>query len=229
MIRADTLPCRDEFTERLLRDAEEALALYDTLTHRRLTNVLDIGAHHGTFALVACYMGADRVYAVEACATNYAGLLENIRAARIPWWRVVPIHAAALEGPCSITPLYATRGNNSGQYSCYFDPQRYETSEHVFTVQFSQLLAAAPRWDYVKVDVEGAEWSWLNGPEAAAKSVPHFKYLDIELHPLSNRDYYPEQPLVPHTLSDVDQWFRAAGCRIVWREEHPTRLAIVAP
>lgn len=237
-INPERLPCRDEFTKVLLEDAQRALTLYrEQMGHRLTGDVLDIGAHHGTFALSALEGGARFVLCVEASSENFAGLSKNIEASGFGPHRLPAIEAAAWEGPeGQQLSLRRTAGNNSGQFSLCFDPARYAESDRPPSVPFTRLLRdawwsmrRAAYWDYVKIDVEGAEWSWLTGPEAAARSITQFRFLDLELHPLSNAEYYPTPAGEAFTLSDVDQWFRSAGCRIVWREESPTRLFIIAP
>jgi FkbM family methyltransferase len=229
------LPHRDEFTPRLLEDATQAIALYARLMGYRTTplggcKVLDIGAHHGTFALTALEEGAAHVVCVEAALDNYAGLLRNLHANEHPWWRAVPLYGAAWVGDHGLVTLRKASGGNSGQYSVAFD-ERMPAVSMVPTIGFTTLLESRAyddeRWDYVKIDVEGAEWAWLTGPAAALEATKHFRFLDIELHPLDNAEYFPKPAGPCLQITDVDQWFRAAGCKIFWHESMPTRLAIV--
>jgi FkbM family methyltransferase len=245
-VNAVNLVHTDPITPQLLEDAAAAIKLYAEIMGPRTligkiddlplhgAKVLDIGAHHGTFGLSALDAGAMHVVCVEACSDNYRFLLRNLFANDLPWWKAVPIHAAAWEGPEDVLSLRAVTGSdgNSGQFSLMFDG-RFPTTEHVPTLSFTALLESRAydleRWDYVKVDVEGAEWSWLSGPDAAKAALRHTRFLDIELHPLDNREYFtpPEGRVLQ--LADVDQWFREAGAKIYWHESMPTRLAIVAP
>src|SRR2546422_6435723 len=88
-------PAIDPIWSLLLRDAAEALATYRAIMGRDLQgDVLDIGAHAGTFVLSALEAGARHVVAVEASAENCKALAENIGVAGLAD-RVEILHRAA--------------------------------------------------------------------------------------------------------------------------------------
>jgi FkbM family methyltransferase len=218
----------DILTTKLLADARDGLTICREALASRLGmihHVLDIGAHHGIFAIAALDSGADEAVCVEASRSNYGVMLENLLANDM-LKRAHPLHAAAYESDQRTVALRKTFGNNSGQFSVEFD-ERYAVSDRdVPVIRFTTLFAMR-LWDYVKIDVEGAEWSLLNrGADAIPEIMQNVRFLDIELHSLDNTDYYSPQGAV-HRIDDVIEWFRKHGHKVGLSDAHPTRLFVV--
>lgn len=213
----------------LIADARDGLNVYaESLGHPLHGNVLDIGAHHGSFALAAL-SDAHEVVCVEASAENYGVLLRNLLnagALHRLWGRAIPLHAAAYESTRHTIALRKTAGDNSGQYSVEFD-ERYAVSDRAVPVVSFTTLLAMRSWSYVKIDIEGAEWSLLNqGPDIIQFIMDDVEFLDLELHPLDNADYYAPREVV-YQLPEVVEWFRKHGHRVAMLDHHPTRLFVV--
>ena len=224
-----TLRTSDGFADRLLADARDGLAQYRAICGE-LGDVLDIGAHYGAFALEAREAGASSVLAVEASLANYTSLLENIMAVDGYSWRVSPIHAAVLESDLRTVPLRRAAGGNSGQYSVVFHEGHPLSDAAVPVLTFSTVLEKRFRWSYVKIDIEGGEWSLLQQREKAVEILmAHTRFLDLEVHPLDAPEYYPATPREQYAYVDeVGEWFRTAGHGVTWTAQHPTRLFVAA-
>lgn len=219
-------PASDRFSGRLLADARDGIEQYRQLFGPLRGDVLDLGAHFGMFALQTLEAGASRAICVEASSANYAALMTNVLANDLAW-RAVTLHAAAWEGPEKTIALHQAVRGNSGQYSVMFDGRHPVSDTRVPTIPFTTLLRLSPAWAYVKCDVEGAEWSLLNrGDEAAEVFLRNVQLLDLELHPLDNREYYGVHEQIHHG-AEVADWFRKHGGRVLQTDAHPTRIYVM--
>ncbi len=114
---------------------------------------IDLGANVGLFTLAAASAGA-RVLAVEALAKNYSLLMQSVVKNRFR--RVTPVHSAVFD---TTDTVYM-----SGD-SAWARVTAKETSERVPSVTLDDLTRIFDFRDatLVKMDVEGAELSALNG------------------------------------------------------------------
>ncbi len=117
--------------------------------------VLDVGAHVGTFSILARARHALMVLAYEPCPENYAALLINIMANNL-WGMVIPFPLAIAAKSWRYATLKGGRGN-SGQYSLLFNENIGGASVTVLTEGFIDVLKWA-KPDVVKMDIEGGEY-----------------------------------------------------------------------
>lgn len=199
--------------------------MYRQMLGRPLSgDVLDIGAHHGAFALSALGAGAEFVFCVEPAKANFDVLIENLDGYRDD--RASLLLAVALETDDLYVSLRKAANGNSGQHSVAFHAGHPVSDAEVPVMRFTDLLAMVPRWSYVKIDVEGAEWSLLRGPDDVL-AFDHVDFLDLEVHPLDNAEYYPAKPATSYAYVDVvGEWFRQHGRIVKWTAHHPTRLFV---
>jgi FkbM family methyltransferase len=221
-----TLRYADDFAGRLLADARDGLA-YRARPHSCPLDrpVLDIGAHYGAFTLSALEAGAPLVVAVEAALANYTLLIQNVLSSQEPL-RVVPLYAAAYETTARTIALRRAAQGNSGQHSVMFHEGHPVSDPAVPVLRMSWLLRLAPLWSYVKIDIEGGEWSWLNDPAVVETLLVRSEFIDLEIHPLDAREYYPADPLRYDYVDSVGERFRRDGAQVTWTAQHPTRLFI---
>jgi len=148
--------------------------------------VLDIGAHFGFFSLFAAFQGRDvKVVSYEPSSHNFRILQENIT--------LNAKHAQVQAFNCALS-------DRDGCYPLY-KPSGHNDSGTLFEVNLSQRSARASmemvhvkkaqgiwdhydRYDFAKVDCEGAEFSIL---ESLGESIKRFRYLAIEYHSESER------------------------------------------
>lgn len=139
--------------------------------------VVDLGAHIGAFAVRAARMAyCGRVYAYEAAVKNYALLLEN---RQLNGLENLYIENSAVSNRSGEMHLY-TPANNSILGSLV-----QETGSFVETVQaitFSDIIAehALTQIDFLKVDVEGAEFDILFA--CSAEILAKIRRMVIEYH-----------------------------------------------
>jgi len=150
--------------------------------------VIDVGAHQGTFALCAVERGAKRVVAIEPDPDNYDLLVENITTNEMEGC-IKPLRAAAwVDSFCELTLRAPTMsGVNSGQRSLVFKDTF--PGIPVVSVDLWALLKELGYVDYLKMDIEGGEWALLADPRAR-QALRAVGYVNIEVHPLSNTNYF---------------------------------------
>jgi FkbM family methyltransferase len=134
--------------------------------------MIDAGANEGLFTLVAASrVGASgAVLAFEPSAREFARLSDNCRLNRFDHVRLFP---AALSDQNGTAELSIAEAEHGGQNQLAELPEkvRLEASIEVQTVRLDDApgVAALPRLDLVKIDVEGAELAVLRGGEAAIR------------------------------------------------------------
>jgi len=139
--------------------------------------VVDMGAHIGAFAVRAARLAhRGQVYAYEASAKNYALLTENRQLNNL---KNLHIENSAVSDRCGELPLYTPAGNS------ILGSLLQETSSSIEMVQattFSDIIAehALEQIDFLKVDVEGAEFEILF--DCSDETLAKIRHLVIEYH-----------------------------------------------
>lgn len=131
---------------------------------------VDVGANVGFHTLgLARRVGAEgRVYALEPDPDNFRLLERTVREARLGQVRL--LRQAAGEGAGEHT-LYLSAVNR-GDHRLTPDDTESRRAVTVSTVVLDAVLADAPRVDFVKIDVQGAELSVLRGLERTLARRP---------------------------------------------------------
>lgn len=125
--------------------------------------VLDIGAHIGLFSRYALQQGAKKVVSVEPDPGNISIFKLNVPKNNL------------LEGAIQSDILYTNNdGLNSGTFSVFGDPR--EPFIKVKSYNWQEILEDV-KPDIIKIDVEGAEYLFLDGYD-----LPYAEELAIEIH-----------------------------------------------
>jgi FkbM family methyltransferase len=124
---------------------------------------VDVGANVGLHTLaLARAVGADgRVHALEPAPENHRLLARAVRDARLSQVHVHQAAAAACAGEALLYLAAANRGDHR-----LHPGVTARTALRVRTVVLDELLAAEPRVDFVKIDVQGAELAVVDGLHA---------------------------------------------------------------
>lgn len=139
--------------------------------------VVDIGANFGAVAIAAALRGARRVIAVEADPHNAFVLRDHISRYGLDG-KIDVIEAAVVkEGGAPV--MWRAKGT-SGQRSCVFGTVAEDVGS-VESISFADVMEQAGHADYCKIDVEGAEYLFLDG-DAALADLARIGFLDLELH-----------------------------------------------
>lgn len=164
------------------RYEEETVRLFERLLEPGM-RVVDVGAHVGFFTLIAARLvgPAGRVYAFEPEPLNYALLSINIQ--RNGYSNVLAVQKA-LTNSCGPHELFVSSLDN-GSHSLYRGRGRQgKKTLRIETTTLDAFLATQewPRVGLVKIDVEGAEISVLEGMSRLL-GEPHAPRLIIEFCP----------------------------------------------
>ncbi len=146
--------------------------------------VLDLGAHKGTFAVLAALAGAE-VTAVEPEARNLELLRRNLAANGVERVRVCPAAVAAVAAVAAEGGEGWLLRRNSWSHGLepFPDDPPVVPRERVPLVGFGELVAGAgPGVDLVKMDAEGAEWGVLRA--ASAETLGRVRRIVLEYHPV---------------------------------------------
>ena len=139
--------------------------------------VLDLGAHIGAFAVRAAELAHNgMVYAYEASSKNYALLTENRQLNSLD---NLYIENCAVSNRSGEMPLY-TPADNSILASLLQDTSGFK--EMVRSTTFDDIIAvhAIEQVDFLKVDVEGAEFDILFA--CPAETLTKIRRMVIEFH-----------------------------------------------
>ncbi len=148
--------------------------------------VLDVGAHKGSFAVLAALAGpATRVHAVEPEPENLRCLNANIALNRL---ENVVVHARAVSADPGEAFLYVGGQRGSGTNSLFQEQvQGHRASVSVPTMRLVDLLeTAGGQVDLMKMDVEGAEYSVLHG--VPVEALRRIRRIVLEYHGVGGLD-----------------------------------------
>jgi len=157
-----------------------------------LRAVLDIGAHIGTLSLFAFKRGASLVVAIEPSKFNFYRLCRNIlkngaHDVVIPMMVAIS-GSGGMKRLCGIPGAYGQAG--------YCFNERFTPIGEVPSITLDSIVEAVGEVDYLKMDVEGAEFDILLGPKGPKDSTfSRIGYLDVEIHDVDNRNFFPENAL----------------------------------
>lgn len=157
--------------------------------------VVDIGAHVGFFTYAAINKGAKQVWSFEPTPTNFQRLVLNLTDDGL-LGRVIPI-PLAVAGARDVLSIGRV-GHNNGQHGLLMKAT-YAGPSIARTVPLRMIANLLPqRIDYLKIDIEGAEYLAFDDDGAVADLLGRTAFLEMELHGVSNcpefdADKLPEQ------------------------------------
>lgn len=132
---------------------------------------LDIGANHGEFSVAAALMApSGRVIAFEPMPRNLERLQANITLNQLTNVRIMPLGLGDQQGTFPIhdqSAPYEDGTINEGLASLYAAGNRSRLSASIEVRLLDQLepLLQLDRVDWIKLDIEGAEWPALRGAQ----------------------------------------------------------------
>jgi FkbM family methyltransferase len=168
--------------------------------------VLDIGAHHGLYTLLASKsVGAQgKVISFEPSPRERHRLKKNLR---INCVRNVELHPFALGSQKGEADLYLADGTNNG---CNSFRQPAESAGETVRVPVNRLddvLSQLARVDFVKIDVEGAELDTFKGATELLSRAPRPVIL-AEVYDIRTRPWGYDAREIVRFLADLNyQWF----------------------
>lgn len=162
------------------KEANHLLELYDG----PLDLVVDIGAHIGSLTVLAARKGATKILAYEPNPEAFRMLKHNTWLYNCRQAEVFPL--AVTGSKIGSRKLYIPPGNiknhdysvPTAQASLVIDA--YVNWVWVETVRFKDLLSSYGVIDYLKVDVEEAEYEMFDG--ITAQDMAKVRFLDLDVH-----------------------------------------------
>tara|TARA_R100001082_G_scaffold110270_2_gene89749 strand:- start:10 stop:795 length:786 start_codon:yes stop_codon:yes gene_type:complete len=149
---------------------------------------VDVGVHYGGYLYAGRYRGASEVYGFEASWSNCCIAEEMIQKCSLSNVRVFNLAASSKSGEIvQLTKVKSEDASSwkSGNYSITDSdtlPDNMEKShehENVLTIDLENIfkLCELDTIDVLKVDIEGAEYDFLNN-----KDLSNINYINIEFH-----------------------------------------------
>ena len=158
--------------------AQQEMDLFDQILTQQ-SNVIDVGANIGTHTVYfssKCNQGTivaiePQIYIFEMLATN---ILVN------GCYNTIPIHAGVSDkaGKANLTninPFSEQQKVNYGEYKVQLDSENGLETNIIVLDQFINM----PKFNLLKIDVEGLEVSVLNGAKKLIKQHRPFLYLEF--------------------------------------------------
>jgi len=184
-------------------------AFVERFLHPGMT-VLDIGAHHGLYTLLASKLvgPAGTVVAFEPSPRERKALLQHLKLNRC---RNVTVEALALGSEEQEAVLHVVDGHQTGCNS--LRPPIVETGTSPVRVQLVRLgdwlrKRKIDRVDFIKMDVEGGELEVLKGAEQLLERRPRpvifAEVQDVRTQPWG----YRAKEIIDHLRERGYQWFR---------------------
>lgn len=165
---------------------ENATRFARTCPIETFDTVIDIGAHVGSLSLFMAKLGVDRILAIEPIKENIEMLRSNIEANQLEdRITILPIAVDSTSGDIF---LARETFDTSGQYS------KYNSSgivrEKCESKSFTDILKSFSHVDYLKIDIEGAEFEILPPLPEIATLLERVRFLDLDIHDPTNPDYF---------------------------------------
>ncbi len=164
------LPCESCILPGML--AEQKLGLYDSDGHgvRPGDIALDCGANVGVYTLRALASGAAHVVAIEPAPRNLTCLRRNLAEA-VQAGRVTIVPKGLWDRDDLLTLREVPRNSAADSVALHMRGSRKGPTVPVTTIDAIVRELGLPRIDYIKMDVEGAEYAALRG---AAGTIRRF-------------------------------------------------------
>ena len=169
--------------------------------------IVDLGAHIGGLTLKAMEDRVPFILAIEADRDNYLNLVENVKRQikRINYvGHVECLHRAFCDTNNKEVDLIKL-GNgvaNSCQRSMFYDKQAERVKGkyipgQVYSIDIDGIMDRLERYgvhkiELLKCDIEGAEFIAMPMNDKTRTFLKKVNYIDIELHPWTNEQYYNE-------------------------------------
>jgi FkbM family methyltransferase len=172
-------------------------------------NVMDIGAHHGLYTLLAskCVGLNGRVIAFEPSARERKQLRRNLRLNNCSNVEVEPY---ALGNKRATTEIYLVDGGEDGCNSLRAPIVKGTTRRvpvEVFTLDDIMAKNDRPAIDFIKLDVEGAEWDVLRGGTELLQNHPR-PVLMVEVYDIRTEPWgYRAEEIVQFLAGLCFRWF----------------------
>lgn len=135
--------------------------------------VMDVGGHHGHFALLAAREGAAQVCSYEPAPENLVYLRQNTR--DVPQ---IELHECALGREKGVRELWLNPGRNTGAHSLV--KRRGREPVEIMVMSFANEVRKI-KPDIIKIDIEGAEY------ELDLDCLANVRGIAIELHLQGNQ------------------------------------------
>lgn len=153
----------------------EPYVMVPILEASRGKHVLDVGANIGIFT-VGCAKVAEKVTAIEASVSNAKILCCNLALNNISNVKIYPVAASDSQG---LATFRSEMASNKVLHPLQITPENIDDVEIVYTTTLDHLLGGE-RVDVIKIDIEGREYSALQG---AAKIIHQRPVMFIEYSP----------------------------------------------
>ena len=185
--------------------------------------VVDVGAHIGSFSILAAMNGARRILAYEAGAENFALLVQNCAA--LP---AVECRHAAVWRSDTVEPVLewreaANRENTGGGTvlecdSIAGEPARAGPGSPVAAIALDDVIERAGTVDLLKIDAEGSEYPIL----LTSRRLGRVGVIVGEYHELIGlRGRSPGEGLPGWNVDRLGEHLERAGFRVTVRRRGP--------
>lgn len=190
----------------LLNAYNEREELYSLLNEKRIEYAVDAGAYNGDTAREACafFPELKKIYAIEADKRNFKKLSAFAEASET---EIVPINAAVY-GECG-TGSFTDSGNRNSSVASTASYKHKNGEVEFITVDSLDI----ERVDYIKYDVEGAEYEALVGSsETVRRDAPallvsvYHRSRDLFFLPLYLSKKYENRSFYIRRLLSVPAW-----------------------
>lgn len=175
----------------ILKSVFEAREYSDYFPFYKTSNIIDIGAHYGYFALFARNNSnkSSKIIAIEPGSNNFEHLKKNITDCK---GDNIAILKYSIAGKSGSSKLYLGDTLNNSlveNYSLLGEKREFEETE-VKTLEEIIIDNGLEKIDFIKIDCEGSEYSIL-------ENTPGYIYdriitISLEFHDLKDQDFTGE-------------------------------------
>lgn len=169
---------------------------------------VDVGSHIGNYTLrIAKKVGSEgKVIAIEANPNNFRALVEGIKLNNLE--NVTALNVAAYDEKCEMPMYFTPKGKGRG--SIIYSDRQEKTNYNIQAKPLDIILEdlEIPQIDYIKVDVEGAEYEALKGAKKTIERYLPKIITNTTLHEREILEFMKKLNYIPIKLDPTNYLFK---------------------
>jgi len=173
--------------------------------------LVDVGAHTGLLSVRAAQAGFESIYCYEASTHSFQALHSNMQLVKTPGvsHQLHNLAVTSVTGQEFILYDYKVKGDsggtNTGMRSALYRDGMRNVHSQVQTISLEDIISCHPRIEFLKVDIEGGEYTAFKPTASLRELLRRVHYLSVELHTVADPTFFD-----PVVFERTHPWYSSA-------------------